>query len=64
MRDAMLQGLLGAGLPQDYAEFLILILGYFKDGYAERTTEAVQQITGQAPRTIEQYAKDYQANGV
>lgn len=60
--EAMLQGLLGAGLPPAYAEFLVLILGYFKAGYAERTTDAVQQITGQAPRTIEQYAKDYRAS--
>lgn len=62
--DAMLQGLLGAGLPQDYAEFLVLILGYFKAGYAERTTDAVQQITGQVPRTIEQYAKDYRVSWI
>jgi uncharacterized protein YbjT (DUF2867 family) len=62
--DAMLQGLLGAGLPRDYAQFLVLILGFFKAGYAERTTDAVQQITGQAPRTIEQYARDYRASWV
>ncbi len=59
--EAMLQGLLGAGLPKDYAEFLVLILGYFRAGYAERTTDAVQQITGQAPRSIEQYAQDYRS---
>lgn len=59
--EAMLQGLLGAGLPKPYAEFLILILGYFKAGYAERTTDAVATITGRAPRTIEQYAADYRA---
>lgn len=62
--EAMLQGLLGAGLPRDYAEFLVLILGYFKAGYAERTTDAVQRITGQAPRSIEQYAKDYRSSWV
>jgi uncharacterized protein YbjT (DUF2867 family) len=62
--EAMLQGLLGAGLPQAYAEFLVVILGYFKAGYAERTTDAVQQITGQAPRTFEQYARDYRASWV
>lgn len=56
---AMLDGLLSAGLPRPYAEFLVLILGFFKAGYAERTTDAVQAITGRAPRTIEQYAKDY-----
>jgi uncharacterized protein YbjT (DUF2867 family) len=64
MPDAMLQGLLGAGLPEDYARFLVLILGYFKAGHAERTTDAVLQITGHAPRTIEQYAKDYRASWV
>jgi uncharacterized protein YbjT (DUF2867 family) len=58
---AMRAGLLGAGLPPDYAEFLLLILGYFKAGYAERTTDAVQAITGQAPRTVEAYARDYRS---
>lgn len=62
--EAMLQGLLGAGLPKDYAEFLVLILGFFKAGYAERTTDAVLQVTGKAPRSIEQYAKDYRASWV
>lgn len=62
--EAMLQGLLGAGVPQDYAAFLVQILGYLKAGYAERTTDAVQQITGQPPRTIEQYARDYRTHWV
>lgn len=60
--EAMLQGLLGAGLPADYAAFLVQILGYFKAGHAERTTDAVQRITGRAPRSFEQYAKDYRAS--
>jgi uncharacterized protein YbjT (DUF2867 family) len=60
--EATLQGLLGAGLPKDYAAFLVVILGYFKAGYAERTTDTVLRITGQSPRTIEQYAKDYRAS--
>ncbi|MBL8332257.1 MAG: NAD(P)H-binding protein [Rubrivivax sp.] len=59
--EAMRQGLLGAGLPADYAEFLLLILSFFKAGYAERTTDAVQRITGQAPRRLEQYAQDHRA---
>lgn len=62
--DAMLQGLLGAGVPADYARFLVTILGFFKAGYAERTTDAVLQVTGRAPRTIEQYARDYRASWV
>ena len=59
--EAMLQGLLAAGLPRPYAEFMLLILGYFKAGYAERTTDSVQTITGNAPRSFVQYAKDYRA---
>jgi uncharacterized protein YbjT (DUF2867 family) len=57
----MLAGLLGAGLPKPYAEFLIMILGFFKAGYSERTTDAVQTITGRAPLSLEQYAKDYRS---
>jgi uncharacterized protein YbjT (DUF2867 family) len=59
--EAMRAGLLGAGLPAPYTEFLITILGYFKAGYAERTTDAVQTITGRAPRTLAAYAQDYRA---
>lgn len=58
---AMLDGLLTAGLPRPYAEFLLLILGFFKAGYAERTTDAVARILGRAPGSFEQYAKDYRA---
>jgi uncharacterized protein YbjT (DUF2867 family) len=59
--DAMREGLLGAGLPADYAEFLLLILSFFKLGYSERTTDAVLRITGAEPRSLAQYAQDYQA---
>lgn len=59
--ETLRQGLLAAGLPADYTEFLLLILGYFKAGHAERTTDAVQRLTGQAPRSFEVYARDYRA---
>lgn len=58
---ALLDGLLTAGVPRPYAEFLLLILGFFKAGYAERTTDAVSQILGRAPGSFEQYVKDYRA---
>jgi uncharacterized protein YbjT (DUF2867 family) len=60
--EAMLQGLLGAGLPRDYAGFLVLILGFFKAGYAERTTDAVQRLTGQAPRRFADYAHEHRSH--
>jgi uncharacterized protein YbjT (DUF2867 family) len=59
--DAMRAGLLGAGLPAPYADFMIMILGFFKAGYAERTTDAVATITGRAPTPFAQYAQDYRA---
>ena len=59
--EAMLTGLLGAGLPRPYAELLIVILGYFKAGYSERTTDAVETITGRKPRTFAEYAHDYRS---
>lgn len=52
-------GLLQAGLPADYAEFLLLILSYLKAGYAERTTTAVHDILGRPARPFSDYARDY-----
>ena len=57
--EAMRPGLLAAGLTPGYADFLLLLLSYFKAGYAERTTDAVQLITGRPPIGFEQYARDY-----
>ena len=56
---AMLDGLLSAGLPRPYAEFLMLILGFFKAGHSERTTDAVTRILGRSPGRFETYARDY-----
>lgn len=51
-------GLLAAGLPKDYAGFLQVIMGFLKEGYAARTTDAVQTILGRAPRSLSAYAQD------
>lgn len=57
--DEMRGGLLGAGLPADYTEFLLVILNYLKLGYAERVTDSVEKITGRAPIRFQDYANDY-----
>ncbi len=57
----MRAGLLQAGLGADYAEFMLEILGYFALGAAERTTDAVRQLTGREPGTLEAYARDHRA---
>ena len=59
--DAMRGGLLAAGLPAPYAELLLTILAMFRDGHAARVTDAVATITGRAPRSFAEYARDYRA---
>lgn len=59
--EAMREALLGAGLAADYTEFLLTILGYFKAGFSERTTDSVQHITGQAPRRFDAYSREHRA---
>lgn len=59
--DAMRQALLGLGLPADYAEFMLMILGAFKAGYSATITDAVERIAGKAPIRFEQYAQDFRA---
>lgn len=58
---AMRETLLGAGLPGDYTEFLLMILDYLKQGAAERVTDAVSTITGKAPITFDAYARDHRS---
>lgn len=51
--------LLAAGLPADYADFLVKIMGYQAAGYSERVTDGVQQLLGRLPIPFEQYAQDH-----
>ena len=57
--EAMRSNLLAAGLPADYSEFLLLILSFFKLGYAAAVLPSVEEITGKAPISFRQYAQDY-----
>ncbi len=59
--EAMLAGLKGAGVPADYAEFLVAILGFLRLGYAERTTGAVAELLGRPPIAFAQYAREHRA---
>jgi uncharacterized protein YbjT (DUF2867 family) len=59
--DVLRKGLLAGGVPADYAEFLLVILGILKQGYAERTTDAVRELLGREPIRFEQYARDQRA---
>lgn len=56
------QSLLKAGLPEDYSDFLLLIFSYLREGYSERTTDAVEKILGRPARSLKEYAQDYKKN--
>ena len=62
--EEMHASLLKAGLPKDYTDFMILILGYFKEGYSERTTNAVETITGKKPKTFRQYTQENKSSWI
>ena len=57
--EQMLSGLLQAGVPKNYAEFLLMILGFFKEGYSSAILDNVEKITGRKPISFKQYVQDY-----
>jgi uncharacterized protein YbjT (DUF2867 family) len=57
--DAFTQSMIAAGLAPDYAQFLTMLMGFVRQGAASQVSDAVQKITGQAPRTLEAYAQRY-----
>lgn len=59
--EQMNQALLGAGLPADYAAFLVTILGFLAQGYSAGVTDQVQRLTGHAPRDFTHYAEEHRA---
>ena len=57
--EAMLAGLLGAGVPEPYAQFLLVILDFFKQGYSEAVTDDLEKILGRKGISVEEYTKDF-----
>ncbi len=53
------KGLLAAGLPADYVQFLLMIFGFLREGYNARVTDSVGKVLGQAPRELADYAETY-----
>lgn len=53
--------LLKSGLPADYTEVLVMIMGYLKLGYSAPTFDNVEKITGQKPISLQKYVQDYAA---
>lgn len=59
--DAFVAMLTGAGVPTDYATFLASIFYPVRQGWTAGVTDAVQTLTGKAPRSVEDYARDHVA---
>jgi uncharacterized protein YbjT (DUF2867 family) len=51
--------LTGAGAPEDYARFLASIFHPVREGWTAGVTDAVERLTGKAPRSLEVYAQDH-----
>lgn len=56
--EAFRDGLLSAGIPADYTELLVTIIGFLKEGYNTRTTENVEMILGHSPRSFQDYVEE------
>lgn len=50
--------LVNAGVPKAYAEFLAIIFHPVREGWTAAVSNAVQTLTGKAPRSVEAYAKE------
>lgn len=59
---AFVEGLVGGGVDRDYAQFLASIFHPVREGWTAAVTGHVQQLTGQAPRTLRRYAEDHAAD--
>ncbi|PJZ68816.1 nucleoside-diphosphate sugar epimerase [Leptospira perolatii] len=53
------KGLVSAGVPEDYSDFLVYIAGMLKEGYVAPVLNSVKEITGKDPISFEEYAKEY-----
>ena len=56
------KGLLTAGLPSDYVDFLLLILGFLREGYNATVNSNVRDILGRDAKTLAQYSQHYKQN--
>lgn len=57
--EALKAGLVGAGLPEDYARFMLMIFGFLREGYNSATNDNVKKIIGREPIGLKQYVEDF-----
>jgi len=59
--EAVEQGMISTGMPEWDAHLLAEIFSYFASGQAADIHDTIQQVTGKAPRTFDQFANDFAA---
>lgn len=57
--DAARAGMLSAGIPDFYADYLLDLFRVYRTGAASQVTSEVKNITGREPIAFEQFASDY-----
>jgi len=62
--ETLKQGLVAAGLPVDYVNFMILIFGFLREGYNAGVNSNVRKILGRDAHGLKKYIQDYQASWV
>lgn len=55
-------GLVGAGLPADYAQLMVDLFAGVRAGWAAGLTDDVRRVLGRAPIGFDRYAADFQAS--
>ena len=58
---AMRDALLGLGFPEWQADGLVEDYAHYRRGEAEAVTSGVRDATGKAPRSFEEFTRDYAA---
>jgi uncharacterized protein YbjT (DUF2867 family) len=60
--DAAHSAFLASGMPPWFAQQLITLCGFLRQGAAAETTDAVRDITGHQPRTLRQFAHEHRGS--
>ena len=59
--EALRQGLVAAGMPDWLVQHLVALFPLLRQGAAAPTTDTVRALTGRAPRTFAEFARDHAA---
>jgi uncharacterized protein YbjT (DUF2867 family) len=51
--------LVGIGLPRWLVDDMLILCASYREGYGAGVSSAVAEVTKQAPRTFDQFARDY-----